>query len=122
MATANVKILIITSYLLFIGSYTSITLSIVYRRWPIENRMQAFTEYLACESTGLRTCNRSEIDDYSTPQLLGNIVYMLVALFTGLTILYAWNYQDIKRIIRKQFATKATTTVNMIKTTNIELA
>ena len=122
MVSANVKILIITSYLLFIGSYTWITASIVYRHWLPENRMQVFTNYFVCESTGLQTCDRSEIDDYATPQLLGNVVNILLALFTGLNILYAWNYRDIKRIMRKHIVAKTTTTVNRTKTTDIELA
>ena len=62
--------------------------------------MQELTNYFLCESTGLSTCDRTEIDEYSTPQMLFNIFNILLGIFPAVNLLYAWDYRDTKHIWR----------------------
>ena len=62
--------------------------------------MQELTNYFLCESTGLSTCDRTKIDEYSSQQILLNSFTILVVAFAAINLLYAWNYRDIKRIWR----------------------
>ena len=98
--TANAKILVITSYFLFINIYIILTFSTRLRLWPDGRLMQELTNYFLCESTGLSTCDRTEIDEYSSQQILFNIFNILLGAFPAVNLLYAWNYRDIKRTWR----------------------
>ena len=62
--------------------------------------MQELTNYFLCESTGLSTCDRTEIDEYSSQQILLNSLIILLGIFPAINLLYAWNYRDIKHIWR----------------------
>ena len=98
--TANAKVLLVTSYLFLINAYVIIIVSIRFKLWPGDRLMQELTSYFLCESTGLSTCDRTEIERYSSPQIQFNCFNILLGVFPVVNLLYAWNYRDIKRICR----------------------
>lgn len=105
IAKFNTKLHLITSYFLFNSIYFILIFSIRFRLWPADQLRQELANYFQCESTGLNTCDRTEIDEYSTQQILFSIFNILLVAFPAINLLYAWNYRDIKHTWKRRKVT-----------------
>ena len=103
---ATTKVLINICYFSGIITYLLIVLTINKYRFPIDRYIQDLQEYFLCESAGVRPvmmmCDRNEINQAIPYQLLFDTLFILVALFPVVNLVYMVNIRELKQIFKKK--------------------
>ena len=101
------KILFIVCYFLGIGIFALIVVCAAFW-YTVAQFRQDLSEYLLCESIGMRPGNscadeRRSLNSAVILQILFDIAYILLGSFPAVNLIYAVNISDLKQKCRKHF-------------------
>ena len=95
---ARAKVLLNICYFIGIITYLLIVLAITKQRFAINWYQNALKVYFLCESSGVRPgtmCDRNEVDQALPYQLLLDTLFVLIALFPVVNLVYLVNFRKI---------------------------
>ena len=101
---ATTKVLINMCYFTGVITYLLIVSAINKHQFPFARYIQEIREYFLCESTGepAKMCDRNAINQAVPYQLLLETLYILLALFPVVTLVYMVNIRELKQSFKKK--------------------